>query len=182
MIRTKAVDGLCSALEKDGFLPIRDRDQMHNGELISAFIRRLTRADHAVAIISDKYLRSPYCMFEIYNLWQRSLAEGEDMAQRVVPVVLPEVKINGAVERAPYVKHWINQAKTLEKLIRDLGINASRKTQQEARLVREFAHHIDDILVFLNDVLMPRQLEVHLDNDFQAVREALRRRLARKDS
>jgi hypothetical protein len=29
---------------------------------------------------------------------------------------------------------------------------------------------------------MPRQLEVHLDNDFQAVREALRRRLTTKDS
>jgi internalin A len=182
LIRTEAVDGLCAALEKDGFVPIRDRDQMHNGELISAFIRRLTRADHAVAIISDKYLRSPYCMFEIYKLWQKSQAEGEDMAQRVVPIVLPEVKINGAVERAPYVKHWIGQAKTLEELIRDLGINASSKTQQEARLVREFAHHIDDILVFLNDDLMPRQLEVHLDSDFQAVREALRRRLAKKDS
>jgi hypothetical protein len=39
----------------------------------------------------------------------------------------------------------------------------------------------DDILVFLNDVLMPRQLEVHLDKDFQAVREARRRRLATKD-
>ena len=114
MIRTKAVDGLCSALKKDGFVPIRDRDQMHPGELISAFISRLTRADHAVTIISDKYLRSPYCMFEIYKLWQKSQTDAEDMAQRVVPIVL-----------------------------------------QEFRLVREFAHHIDDILVFLNDVLMP---------------------------
>ena len=41
---------------------------------------------------------------------------------------------------------------------------------------------IDDILVFLNDVLMPRQLEAHLDNDFQAVREALRRRLQKSET
>ena len=180
--RTKAVDGLCSALERDGFLPIRDRDQIYNGELISAFIRRLTRADHAVAIISDKYLRSPYCMFEIYKLWQKSETEAEEMAQRVIPIVLPKVKIGSVVERAPYVRYWMDYAKTLGELIRELGTNASSKSQQEARLVREFAHHIDDILVFLNDVLMPRQLEVHLDNDFKAVRDALRRRLGKSET
>ena len=43
--------------------------------------------------------------------------------------------------------------------------------------VREFAHHVDGILVFLQDVLMPRKLEAHLDDGFQTVREALRRRM-----
>ncbi len=45
------------------------------------------------------------------------------------------------------------------------------------RLVREFAHHVDDILVFLQDVLIPRKLEAHLDDGFQSVREALRSRM-----
>ncbi len=182
MIRTRAVDGLCSALEKDGFLPIRDRDQMHPGDQISAFIRRLTRADRAVAIISDKYLRSPYCMFEIYKLWQKSQTDAEDMAKRVVPIVLPEVKIGSFAERMPYLKYWASQAKDLEALVRDPDISPGGASWQEYRLVKEFAHHIDDILVFLNDVLMPRQLEVHLDSDFQAVREALRRRLGRSET
>jgi hypothetical protein len=175
---TQAVEGLYAALELDGLHPILDRDQLHPGDLISAFIRRLTRADHAVAIVSDKYLRSPYCMFEIYKLWQKSQTEAEDMNQRVVPIVLPEVRIGNLVERAPYLRFWDEQAKSLEELIGNLGIKAGSKSQQEARLVREFAHHIDDILVFLSDVLMPRQLEAHVYDDFEAVRDALRRRLA----
>jgi hypothetical protein len=32
---------------------------------------------------------------------------------------------------------------------------------------------VDDILSFLQDVLMPNNLEVHLEDGFQAVREAL---------
>jgi hypothetical protein len=36
---------------------------------------------------------------------------------------------------------------------------------------------VDDILVFLQDALMPRKLEVHLEDGFQAVRGALRRRI-----
>ena len=58
---------------------------------------------------------------------------------------------------------------------RELG---SRR-REEVRLVREFAHHVDGILVFLQDVLMPRKLEAHLDDGFEAVREALRRRILR---
>jgi hypothetical protein len=53
----------------------------------------------------------------------------------------------------------------------------SNESWGEVRLVREFAHHVDDILVFLQDVLMPRKLEAHLDDGFQAVRDALRRRM-----
>jgi internalin A len=176
-IRTKAVEGLYSALEKDDFLPVRDRDQIQSGERISAFIRRLTRADLVVAVISDKYLRSPYCMYEIYKLWQKSQGDAADLLQHLVPIVLPEVKIGSFVERAPYLRYWAGQAKSLKALIRKEDLEPSRESWEEVRLVQEFAHHVDDILVFLQDVLIPRKLEAHLDDDFQAVREALRRRL-----
>jgi len=58
-------------------------------------------------------------------------------------------------------------------------LRLSRESWEEARLILEFAHHVDDILVFLQDVLMPRKLEAHLENGFQAVRDALRRRYNR---
>ena len=60
---------------------------------------------------------------------------------------------------------------------RDLDLSLSAEDWDEVRLVHEFAHHVGQILGFLNDVLMPRKLEVHLDNGFEAVREALERRL-----
>ncbi|HSS47487.1 MAG TPA: COR domain-containing protein, partial [Thermoanaerobaculia bacterium] len=144
----EAVDGLYAALGKDGFSPIRDRVHMRTGELISAFIRQLTRADLVVAVISDKYLRSPYCMFEIYKLWQRSQGDPEILAQCLVPIVLPEVKIEDVVERAPYLKYWADRKESLEALRRDLD-NLSTASFEEIRLVQEFAHHLDDILVFL---------------------------------
>ena len=61
--------------------------RIQSGERISGFIRRLTRADLVVAVISDKYLRSPYCMYEIYRLWQRSQGDPDELARRLVPVV-----------------------------------------------------------------------------------------------
>jgi internalin A len=174
-IRAQVVDGLYAALTDDGFLPVRDRDQIRPGERISAFIRRLTRADLVVAVISDKYLRSPYSMFEIYRLWQKCQGDADDLAQRLVPIVLPEVKVGNVRERLPYLEYWADQAESLEALIRNPKLRPSAESWEEVRLVREFAHHVDGILVFLQDVLMPRKLEAHLDDGFQAVREALRR-------
>jgi internalin A len=176
-IRAKVVDGLASALEKDGFLPVRDRNEIRPGDRISAFIRRLTRSDLVVAVISDKYLRSPYCMYEIYALWQRSQATADGMIERLVPIVLPDVKIGSVRERLPYLEYWTEQAESLETLIRNPKIRPSSESWEEVRLVREFAHHMDDILFFLQDVLMPRKLEVHFEDGFQAVRDALRRRV-----
>jgi hypothetical protein len=62
-------------------------------------------------------------------------------------------------------------------LRRDLDLSLSAEDWDEVRLVHEFSHHMGQILGFLNDVLMPRKLEAHLGHGFEAVREALWRRL-----
>jgi internalin A len=134
-------------------------------------------ADLVVAVISDKYLRSPYCMHEIHGLWQKSQEDAELMAERLVPIVLPEVRIGNLSERAPYLRYWRTQERDLRRLHRELGPNLDPRSQQEFRLVRSFAQDVDGILVFLQDVLMPRQLDVHFTDGFQVVREALRRRI-----
>ena len=75
------------------------------------------------------------------------------------------------------MKYWRERAHQLEALLPELGLSPGSKSWEEVRLVLEFAHHIDDILFFLQDIVMPRRLEEHLDNGFQAVLEALRRRI-----
>jgi internalin A len=150
---------------------------MRSGERISAFIRRLTRADLVVAVISDKYLRSPYCMYGLYRIWQRCQGDRDDLAQRLVPVILPEVRIGSFRERVPYLEFWSDQATELEEMIRRPNLRPNPESWDEVRLVREFAHHVDGILGFLQDVLMPRNLEAQLNDDFQAVRETIRRLL-----
>ncbi|MEM7481880.1 MAG: leucine-rich repeat domain-containing protein [Acidobacteriota bacterium] len=176
--REKVVDELCTALASDGFRPVRDRDVIVPGELISHFVDHLTRAELVVAVLSDRYVRSPYCMYEVYKLWQRSQGEAEQMLRYFVPIVLPEVSIGSLEERAPYIRFWRDKATALEPVIAELGLSVGDRSWGETRRTKEFAHHIDDILAFCQDVLMPRKLDVHFDDGFAAVREALRRRIA----
>ena len=93
-------------------------------------MRRLTRADLVVAVISDKYLRSPYCMIEIYELLQRCQGDLDEMVERVVPVVLPGGEDFDPLERQVYADHWaaeeekVNELERQKKLLR-LGVEAS---------------------------------------------------------
>jgi internalin A len=176
-IREKTVQELYRALAEDGFLPIRDRDRIRPGERISPFMRQLTRADLVVTVISEKYLRSPYCMFEMYRLWERCQEDPDELAQCVVPIVLEEVKIGDLEERAPYVRHWSARRAKLEALRIELGSDLGPESTEEIRLAHRFARDVDPILCFLEGVLMPRKLQTHLDDGFLAVRDALRRRL-----
>jgi internalin A len=175
--RGEVVDRLCESLRADGFEVRRDRADMRNGDLISRFIHDLVNATFVVAIISEKYLRSPYCMFEIYKVFQACQGDTDKLLQRILPVVLPEVRLAGLKQRAPYLTHWQEEHETLEELRGKFGLSMGWKSQQECRLVVEFAHHIDDILTFIQDVLLPRNLETQLADDFEAVRQALKRRI-----
>jgi Clp amino terminal domain, pathogenicity island component len=159
--RTGVVDALQAALEENGFETIRGSDRIRDRESISAFLDQLTPTDLLVTVISDKHLRSPYGMYEIYRLWERYQDDAAELAQQIVPIVLPDVKVGTFRERTTYLKHWAEVAESLEGF----------------RLTREFSDHIDYTLLFLNDVLLPCQLEAHLDEGFPAVWKALRRRL-----
>jgi hypothetical protein len=97
-----------------------------------------------------------------------------------VPIVLPEVRIGQSEDRDLYIEHWSKQASRLKARCRKMNVKLSLESFQKARLVNEFAHHVDDILDFLDDVLMPRKLDVHLDHGFEAVRGALWRLLGER--
>lgn len=150
----------------------RDRDAIKPGESISNYIEKLTHGRYLVALVSDKYLRSPYCMFEIYKLYQACQGEKKQLLERVVPVVLPEVKIARLPDRVPYLEHWSEEAERYEALLRNPRLRLGESSMKEHNLVRDFANHVDEILVFIADVIMPRKVD-----DFSAVRETLRRKM-----
>jgi hypothetical protein len=121
-------------------------------------------------------------MYEIYRLWQKHQGDPDALAQHLVPIVLPEVRIGSLRERAVYLKYWAEEAAELRTLVRDPKLRPGRQSWEEVRLVEEFSLHVDDILAFVQDVLMPRSLEAHLDGNFEIVLKVLRRRMTARKS
>jgi internalin A len=88
--RAEVVDRLCETLANEGWNIIRDKNAMRSGDLISGFMKRIGFADHVIVVSSDKYLRSRYCMAELYGIYQRSLGEKEGFLRRIIPLPLAD--------------------------------------------------------------------------------------------
>ena len=104
--RTEIVDRLCETLRQDGWNILRDNTAMRPGDLISGFMKRIGLADHVIVVLSDKYLRSPYCMTELYSIYQRSVGEKDDFLQRIIPLVLADARFGTPGKRIEYAKYW----------------------------------------------------------------------------
>ena len=70
--RERDVDRLCEEAQRRGISVLRDKKDLRFGELISDFIKELGEGDRVFIFLSDKYLKSPYCMLELFELWRNS--------------------------------------------------------------------------------------------------------------
>ncbi|MBV8852032.1 MAG: TIR domain-containing protein, partial [Sinobacteraceae bacterium] len=156
--REQVVKDLCAAAEARGLHVLRDRDVVRLGDSISAFMERIGAADQVFVILSDKYLRSPYCMFELSEIWRTSKRKGPALLERVRVYTLGDADIWKPISRARYAAHWKQQHDEMDAFVRDNGGTSILGERDFADFKRmgEFYRHVGDILATLADIRQPR--------------------------
>jgi hypothetical protein len=170
--RQEIVERMCQTLEMERCQVVRDKTAMRYGDLISAFMDTIGQAHLVIVILSDKYLRSSYCMTELYAIYQRSLGEKEDFLRRIIPLVLDDARIRTWRDRVVYAKHWETEFKAMEKgNFRGLGQTDFRLYQQ----MQKWYVDLGDMLAYMNDVLHPYGFDDIVKDDFAVLRQMLQR-------
>ena len=170
--RTEVVDRLCETFDKDGWNILRDKTDMRPGDLISGFMKRIGLADHVIVVLSDKYLRSPYCMTELHSIYQRSVGEKENFLRRIIPLVLADMRIGTPEERVEYAKHWETRYLKLKSNLDYLSVEDFRLYQDMKRWYVD----VGNMLSHINDVLSPHGFDEIVKDHFAALRQMLSRR------
>jgi internalin A len=119
--RKAVVDKLCAAAKQRGIQILRDKDVLKLGESISAFMRRIGTGDRIFVVLSDKYLRSPFCMFELSEIWRTSSHEGKDFLTRVRIYALPDAKIWKPADWTDWAIYWKQEHDALDSRAREYG-------------------------------------------------------------
>jgi internalin A len=122
--REEIVDRVCEAAEAKDHTLLRDKDVLSLSDSISAFMRRIGTGDRVFVILSDKYLRSPHCMFELSEVWRNSRQEERTFLQRVRIYALPDANIFKPTDSPPadWAIHWKQEHDELESRARQHGI------------------------------------------------------------
>ena len=100
------VNLLCSAADTRNVQILRDKQSMALGDSIRAFMLDIARSPRIFVFLSDKYLKSTYCMRELYETWRECRQDAEELKQRVRVFKLPDANISDVYARAAYRDYW----------------------------------------------------------------------------
>ena len=167
--REKIVDELCAALGQQGINVRRDRDELRPGELISEFMDRLAEGDYVLAVISDKYLGSEYCMYELFRIYRNCADKPDRFLRKVIPLILPDAKLDSLASRLERAFHWIEMEEKLTPQITAKIGGVGVKAYGKYKLIGEFARNTSDMLEHLVNKLQPRDFERQADEGFTEV-------------
>jgi internalin A len=174
--RQRVVERLVDALGKHPEpITVRiDRDEMRPGDLISAFMERLAAADRVIVVISAKYLRSEYCMYELFRIYQNCCRKAEDFHRRIIPIILPDAGLSGSTaSRLRPADEWDKQRKELEAaFVKNPDILGERGYKQY-RLICEFSRNTFDMLDYLLDQLQRRDYDRQMEESFPELCEQI---------
>jgi internalin A len=172
--RSELVDSLCEELRQQGVSVRRDCDELKPGMLISEFMDRLAGGDFIVAVISDKYLRSEYCMYELFRIYRNCSDKPQRFQRKVVPLILADARLGSLGDRLKRAIHWTKQENDLKPLIEGnvgaVGIEFFRKY----KLIGEFARNTSNMLEYLVDKLQPRDFDRQAREGFREVLSQVR--------
>jgi len=169
--REETVDQIDQALQGRGLKIIRDKRDLGYKGSIKAFMERIGQGNCVIVVISDKYLRSPNCMFELVEI-----AENKQFYDRVFPIMLSDVGIYDPVKRIEYVKHWEEKRAELAGAMKELDPANLQGIREDMDLYDRIRDKISGLASILKDMntLTP---EMHRESDFSELYDAILNRM-----
>lgn len=165
------VNAIDKSLQDRGIKIVRDKRALGYRGSIKTFMERLGKGDCVIVVISDKYLRSPNCMFELVEI-----AGNKQFEDRIFPVVLSDADIYRPVQQIQYIKHWENEIKQLNKSLNGVGRANLQGIYDQLNLYDRIRDNISKLTAILSNMnaLTP---DMHNDTDFSSLYDAIVERL-----
>ena len=111
------VEAIREYLRELAVQPIRDRDEVRRGDDLLKFMEWGATRPHFIAVHSDRYWRSPHCVFEFWTMLDGLTKKAERTFQSVViPVEHLQSNVRSQAGVAEYLKYWEEYQGTPTKL------------------------------------------------------------------
>ncbi|MDJ0628834.1 MAG: COR domain-containing protein [Rhodobacter sp.] len=107
--RSKPVATFCKRIEDDkGIIIRRDVNELDYGDEIEPFMRDLSAGSRIYIWLTDNYLKSPYCLFELHEIWLACERDPRKLEDRVV-VLFGDADVRDEVGQKAYRDYWDKQ-------------------------------------------------------------------------
>ena len=174
--REKIVQELYESLKMDGYNVVRDKEDVGYKGSISDFMKTIGKGNSIIVAISDKYLKSENCMFEMYEIFRNAKLEKEGFIEKIYPIRIESIRLSDPLVLDTYFEHWEKKEKDWEQLIVKRGTRISSEQQEQYRRIKAIAHELGDFLAFLNDINAKTKADLS-KNNFEEIKKAITKRV-----
>ncbi len=163
---------LVQAFAAKGIEIIRDKTHTSYKDSIKNFMRQIGQGKCVVAVISDRYLKSENCMFELVEI-----ARNGDFYQRIFPIILPDARIYKDFERIDYLKYWEDEKAKLQAKYKQIDLAKTNSIMATLNLYDEIRDNIDNLTNILKD-MNNLNIDLHSQSEFAAMIQKVETKLA----
>lgn len=174
--RDYIVKNICTQLNANGLQAREYKRDISYKESIQQFMDDIASADYIVLLISDKYLKSEYCMYEAIELLARNK---QNLRNKIFPVLLSDAPIFETDNHLDYVLYWIKKHEEINKKLQGIDPQKTMSLQKKAIVYREISENIDALFEELNQM---KQLDSKLieANDYTIIVESILKEINKK--
>ena len=159
-------DRIDNVLQGIGVTAVRDKRDLKFKDSIREFMKRIRKTDHVIMLISDDFLTSRNCMYEVLEF-----VKDEDFKERILPIIIKDTKIFNSIEHAKYISFWENKAKEIENTIKSLKPEDSIKLAEELRIIKHISNTIQDFLHVISNMKCLKYEDTENNNFFDIFKE-----------
>ncbi|AZP19245.1 TIR domain-containing protein [Streptomyces aquilus] len=164
-------DELDAAFQERGLVMVRDRRDAGYKASIGRFMERIGQGKCVILVISDAYLKSQSCLFELLQV-----ARHGDFRERVFPVVLPDARIHRPQDRVAYVRYWEEQIAELDEALKSVSAANLQGFREDMDLYTEIRAQLPGLADILRD-MNALTVDLHRDAAFSEVHAAVMSRI-----
>lgn len=137
----------------------RDVRDIGKWKSIRDFMKSIRQQDYAVVIVSDLYLKSKNCMFEVIEVMKE-----QEYVDRIFPAVV-ERSIYDPLARVEYIKYWQQECDKLETAIKGMDPSSTVELAADLRRYKSISSSMGEFLDMVSDMNNPdiQDIEVQIE-------------------
>ncbi|MEP6951500.1 MAG: toll/interleukin-1 receptor domain-containing protein [Ginsengibacter sp.] len=149
----KYVDEIYDSLHANGYTLKRDKMDLNYQGLISDFIvNNIGRGNLIIVAISKKYLESPYCMFELYEIYRNSELSKISFVRKILPIRLEDINLNDPGTLKHYFAYWKAKEDSWNEFIKENIDNVGKEQFAEYDKIKQIRRSFGDLVSFIMDI------------------------------
>lgn len=137
----------------------RDVRDIGTWKSIREFMKSIRQQEYAVLIVSDLYLKSKNCMFEVTEVMKE-----QAYADKIFPAVM-EHSVYDPLARVKYIKYWQQECEKLEIAIKGMDPSTTVELAADLRRYKSISSSMGEFLDLVSDMNNPdiQDIEVQIE-------------------